>query len=145
MHLGGLIEEQSPAEMQITLLDYICFKQSRSSLQELRLLLGQHLLLELLNKLAGSYILLPSSKHMQRMTYDYAAALTVRRIKQARKERNLSKWNREEANLQKIAKKSKRTYKNTYMRGIQVLKETERIEQWKKRLEAWGKKFLTQP
>ena len=142
MSTGG-IEDFLPEEMKIGLVDYICYKHTRSSLQELRLILGQHQLLGILNKLSGSYIMLPSSKQILRLKYDFLAALTVKRIRQARKDKDMAAWNQEESNLQKIAKKTKRTYRYTYLRGIHVLKESERILLWRKKLETWSKKFLT--
>lgn len=141
MH-SGILEEYAPPEMKMSMVDFICFKRTRSCLQELRLLLGQHVLIDILNKLAGTYILLPSTKDLTKLQYDYLAALTVQRIKKAKKDKDLSLWNQEEMNLQRIAKKTKRTYRYTYLRGITVLREAERVLEWKRKLETWGKKYL---
>lgn len=137
-----LIEDYYYEELEVSLSDFICFQNSRSSLYEIKTWIGEAKFNEMLNLFAGSYILIPPAKNLISSLYDYMAALAVARIKIARKNKDLRKWSEQETVLHRIAKKTKRTYSYVQARGAGTLRKIEKIKEWTKKMAIWDKKFL---
>jgi hypothetical protein len=70
------------------------------------------------------------------------AALTVKRIKEARKKHDIHEWNKQEGILQRIARKTKRKYRSVYGRGELILRQLAKVAEWAKGLKVWEKKYL---
>jgi hypothetical protein len=126
----------------VSLVDYLCYRHGKLSLQEMRLYIGEAKFVDFLNCFAGSYLMLPSSKKLKMDYYDYLSACTLLRIKAAKKEKNLKVWNQQESVLYKIAKKTKRKYKNVYQRAVKIVKGFQAIQLWKKKMDLWKDKYL---
>jgi len=141
MHIKR-ITESAPKELPVSLVDFICYKNSKSALQEIRLWIGDEKFLDMLNMFSGSYILIPQGEKLSSLYHDYMAALAIQRIRIARRGKDLSGWNQQEGELIKIAKRSKLRDKTVYKRGLKTLKMMDRIKRWKRSLEIWKKKFL---
>jgi hypothetical protein len=136
------IDEIRPNGFPISLVDYICYRNSKSALQEIRVWLGDEKFISMLNLFAGSYILFPPSGKLTDLYYDYLAAVAIDKINKAKKNRDLAEWNSCEATLQTIARRANRRYRTAYIRGMKVLRKLEKISEWIKKMEIWRKKFL---
>lgn len=137
-----VLEERHDEGLPASLIDYVCFKYRKLSLSELKGFLGIEKFLDFINLFAGSYLQIPASKKLMKLYYKYLAAVTVLRMKQARAKRDLMDWNRQEAILFKIAKRTKHKYKYIYNQGMSVLKELERVGKWSKEMKIWERKHL---
>lgn len=143
MRAGRVVEEINYEGLPASFADFICYQYRKLALQELRFHIGdEKKFIEFLNNFAGSYIMLPTGKKLMTLTYDYLAALTVLKIKNAKRNKDLRDWNRQEEALQKIAKKLGRKYRYVYLRGIKILRDLDKVSKWIKGLENWKAKFI---
>lgn len=137
-----VIEDRYYEELGVTLVEYICCRNNASSMNELRMFLGDEKFLQLLNLFAGSYLILPPAKKLFNDMYDYMAALAVLRIKKMKKAKDLKGWSEQEEILHKIARRTKRTYRYVLVRGKRTLRKIEKVKEWSKKMKIWETKHL---
>ena len=137
-----VIEDRFYEELGITLVEYICYRNSASSMNELKTFLGDEKFLQLLNLFAGAYIVIPPSKKLFNDMYDYMAALAVLRISKCKKARDLKGWAEQEGILNKIARRTKRSYRYIHTRGVRTLRNIEKVKGWAKKMKIWEEKHL---
>jgi hypothetical protein len=137
-----IVEDRYDEELGVSLMDFICYQNSRSSLNEIKTWLGEVKFLEMLNLFAGSYLLIPPTKTLMANMYDYMAALAIARIQKARKAKDFKEWSRQEEIIHKIAKRTKRTYQYVHSRAKGTLRKIEKVKQWSKKMEIWNNKHL---
>jgi hypothetical protein len=137
-----VIEDRFFEELGVTLVEYICYRNSASSMNELKTFLGDEKFLQLLNLFAGAYIVIPPAKKLFGDMYDYMAALSVLRIKKCKKTRDLKGWTLAEASLHQIARRTKRDYRYIQTRGNRTLAKIEKVKEWSKKMKIWEEKHL---
>jgi adenosylmethionine-8-amino-7-oxononanoate aminotransferase len=76
--------------------------------------------------------------------YDYMAALACARIKIAKKDKDFKRWAQQEQILNKIAKRTKRTYRYVHSRAVGTMRKIEKVKEWSKKMDIWVKKHLTE-
>src|SRR5262252_8381353 len=125
-----IVGDQFYEELGVSLTDFICYQNARSSLNEIKAWLGDAKFLEMLNLFAGSYLLIPTTKSLMADMYDYMGALACARIKACKKNKDFKGWSQQEQILHKIAKKTKRTYRYVHARALGTLKKIEKVKEW---------------
>lgn len=143
MYTGGALEQRDldgVGSVKVSIADFICYRNKKYSLQELRGWLGDDKFIDFINAFAGCYIIIPANKKIVGYYYEYMAALAVLKIKAAKKKRDFKEWNNQEEKLHQIAKKMRRLYRNVYMKGVKAVRDFEKIDGWKKNLVNWQKK-----
>jgi hypothetical protein len=137
-----IVEDRYDEELGVSLMDFICYQNARSSLNEIKTWLGEAKFLEMLNLFAGSYLLIPPTKTLMANMYDYMAALALVRIQKCKKARDFKGWSQQEQILNKIAKRTKRTYQYVYSRAKGTLRKIEKAKLWSKKMDIWNSKHL---
>lgn len=138
----GRVSWDFDEELGVGLVDYVCYKNDQCFLEELRQWLGDEHFIEMLNRFAGSYIILPSSMKLLGMYYDYHSAIALKKMRIARKKCDLVELVKQETVLTSIAKKTKRKYGWLLMRSSIILKELEKTREWAKKIKMWRAKYL---
>lgn len=125
----------------ITTADWLCWKKQTCGLQELREWVGDDSLLRLLAIYPGTYLRLPSAKELMRMVMDLELAKAWTELKRYRATRDLEGQVLAEQKIMKIAQKLGRTPGWARLRARQLVKDLDKVFQWKRDMTVWRKRY----